>query len=272
MSAPRRRLAALLPALAVLQLSRAALRAEEPGSSAAEHVAPAAPANPMPAMGYTQMASMMGMDDTEATARVLAEQWEWREAARAPEGVWELQGWYGNDRDKLWIRSEGDWVSGAGAQARAEMFWDRIVSRWWSLQTGARYDVGDGPGRGWAALGLQGLAPYWFDLALTAYLGDAGALATRLHAETDLRLAQRWILQPEVELNAYDRPDRLRLQGSGVTDTDAGLRLRYELRREFAPYLGVAWQRQWGETAQLMRAAARSPGAVQWLLGVRFWL
>ena len=103
------------------------------------------------------------------------------------------------------------------------MLWDRIVTRWWSLQGGARYDFGGGAGKGWAALGVQGLAPYWINVEATVYAGDAGSLAARFKAETDLRFTQRLILQPELELNAYSRADRAREQGAGLSDVDAGL-------------------------------------------------
>jgi copper resistance protein B len=215
-------------------------------------------------------AGEMQMDDAARFGRILVDQLEWRDGDGAPGGVWEAEGWYGNDDDKLLLRSEGDWPAGAAANAaanapangRAELLWDRIFTRWWSVQGGARGDFGAGPGRGWAALGVQGLAPYWIDVQATAYLGSAGTLAARLKTETDLRFTQRLILQPELELNAYSRPDRARDQSAGLADLQAGLRLRYELRRELAPYLGVVWLRREGE-----------PSAEwQWLAGVRFWL
>jgi copper resistance protein B len=219
-------------------------------------------------------AGEMQMDDAARFGRILVDQLEWRDGDGAPGGVWEAEGWYGNDDDKLLLRSEGDWPAGAAGSAtanspanapasgRAELLWDRIVTRWWSVQGGARGDFGAGPGRGWAALGVHGLAPYWIDVEATVYLGSAGTLAARLKTETDLRFTQRLILQPELELNAYSRPDRARDQSAGLADLQAGLRLRYELRRELAPYLGVVWLRREGE----------SSAQWQWLAGVRFWL
>lgn len=250
----------------------AATGEDDPDSSAAAHVAPAAPASAMPDMPYPQMASIMNMDDASRFGRIIVDQWEWRDDAdRRGSGVWDAQGWYGGDYDKLWLRTEGDWPSEQAAQGRAELLWDRIVTRWWSLQAGARYDFGAGPGKGWAALGVQGLAPGWINVEATIYAGDAGSVAARFKAETDLRCTQRLILQPELELNAYSRADRAREQGAGLSDVDAGLRLRYEIRRELAPYLGVAWRQRSGESAQLLRAAGAVPDELQWLIGVRFW-
>jgi copper resistance protein B len=257
--------------LALLPLAGAAAQDDDVAPNAAGHVAPTAPTNAMPEMPYPQMAAMMDMDDSSRFGRILVDQWEWREGGGARSGVWDAQGWYGDDYNKLLGRSEGDWPTGAGAQGRAELLWDRIVTRWWSLQGGVRYDFGAGPGKGWAALGVQGLAPYWINVEATLYVGSAGAVATRLKAETDLRFTQRLILQPELELNAYARPDRARQQGAGLSPLDAGLRLRYEIRRELAPYLGLAWLQRWGESAQSPRAAGAAPGQLQWLLGVRFW-
>jgi copper resistance protein B len=207
--------------------------------------------------------AMTDMDDASLLGRVLVDQLEWREAGGAAAADWQAEAWYGGDYNKLWARSEGDWPEGDGARGRAELLWDRIATRWWSVQGGARYDFGAGPGKGWAALGVQGLAPYWIDIEATAYVGNAGALAARFKADTDLRLTQRLVLQPECELNAYSRADPARQQAAGLSDVDAGLRLRYEIRREFAPYLGVAWTHRPGDGA---------PGDQwQWLLGLRAW-
>jgi copper resistance protein B len=213
------------------------------------------------------LAAMMDMDDARPLGSVLVDQLEWRQADGAAAADWDAEGWYGGDYNKLWVRSEGDWRSDDGARGRAELLWDRIATRWWSVQGGARYDFGRAPGKGWAALGVRGLAPYWIDIEASAYVGNAGALAARFRAETDLRLTQRLVLQPECELNAYARPDPERQQAAGLSDVDAGLRLRYEIRREFAPYLGVAWTHRPGDGAPLLRGVPADQW--QWLLGIR---
>jgi copper resistance protein B len=236
---------------------------------AAEHVPPAPPAYTMPDMPYSQMASLMQMDDQQPVGRVLIDQLEFRDADAAPGGVWDAQARYGNDYDKVVLRSEGEWLSGASAQGRADLLWDRIISRWWSVQAGARADFGGGPGRGWAALGVAGLAPYWIDTEATVYLGDGGALAARLKMQTDLLMTQRLIVQPEFELNAYSRVDGAREQGAGLTDLSAGLRLRYAIRRSIAPYAGITWTRRFGATAQLVRDAGQVPDALQWVVGIK---
>jgi copper resistance protein B len=259
----RRRVGSLCAGLLTLAPWCVQAADSDPTAPAPARVAPAAPANAMPDVPYAQMAAMMDMDDASALGGVMLDQLEWREAGGAAAADWAAEAWYGGDYNKLWARSEGDWPGGDGARGRAELLWDRIATRWWSLQGGARYDFGGGPGKGWAALGVQGLAPYWIEIEATAYVGNAGALAARFKAETDLRLAQRLVLQPELELSAYTKPDAARQQAAGLSDVDAGLRLRYEVRREFAPYLGLAWTHRPG--------GGTPADQWQWLLGIRAW-
>jgi copper resistance protein B len=223
----------------------------------------------MPDMTYSQMASLMQMDDTEAFGRVLLDQLEYRDGEGTRSADWDAEARYGNDYDKAVLRTEGAWTSGVGAQGRADLLWDRIASRWWSLQAGGRYDFGAGPGRGWAAFGVAGTAPGWIQTEATAYLGNSGTLAARVKMETDLLLTQRLVLQPEVEVNAYTRPDVARAQGAGVSDLSTGLRLRYRVRRELAPYVGIAWTRRSAATARLLRDQDVVPDALQWTAGVR---
>jgi copper resistance protein B len=222
------------------------------------------------APGAAALADDMQMNDAGRVGQIVVDQWELRDNGAARGGVWQAEGWYGGDYDKLVVRSEGDRPSGAAVQGRAELLWDRIATRWWSLQAGARYDAGGGAGKGWAAVGARGLAPYWVDIEATLYLGSAGSVAARLKAQTDLRITQRLILQPELELNGYSRADRARLQGAGLSDIDAGLRLRYEIRRELAPYLGLAWARRVGDGAGAGERASET-AELQGLIGVRFW-
>jgi copper resistance protein B len=236
-----------------------------------QHVAPEPAPAPMPQMPHSVMAQTMQMDDSALTGRVLLDQLEWRHTDTGSAGVWEGGAWYGGDYDKLWLRTEGERVAGRTEEARVELLWDRIVTRWWDLQVGGREDFGNGPPRSWVAAGVQGLAPYWFQIEATLYLGDAGRTAARLRGEYQLLLTQRLIVQAEAEANLYGRPDPARELGSGLADLDAGLRVRYEVRRELAPYAGIAWRRLLGATAD--RARAAGVGAAEWqlLIGVRIW-
>ena len=130
---------------------------------------------------------------------------------------------------------------------------------------------GHGPAQTWAAVGLQGLAPYWFEVELTGYLSDAGQTAARLEADYELLITNRLILRPRIELNLYGKRNTARGIGAGLADTDVGLRLRYEWRREFAPYLGVSWRNTYAETRRLARTTGERPSQARLVAGVRLW-
>lgn len=138
-------------------------------------------------------------------------------------------------------------------------------------QLGLRSDSGGGPERRWLAAGVQGLAPYWFDVDVTAYLGEGGRTALRLSADYDILLTQKLILQPRVEASLYGQEDKEREIGSGLSSGSVGLRLRYELSRQIAPYIGVEWKGKYGATADLARSAGAPTEESQWVAGVRFW-
>jgi copper resistance protein B len=185
---------------------------------------------------------------------------------------WEVEGWHGSDVNKLWVRSEGEHGGGKLNDGDLEVFWNRNVTAFWSTQLGVRHDMGAGPQRQWAAVGVQGVAPYWLGIEATAYVGSSGRTAARLRADYELLFTQRLILQPELEANFYGRADRARGIGSGFTDATLGLRLRYEMRREFAPYIGVVWVRQFGATADFARNGAQPVFDRRWVAGLRLWL
>jgi copper resistance protein B len=233
------------------------------------HIPPAPPAKSMPDMSHHEMVDMMGMDDTASIGSVLIDRFEWRNATGGDAAAWEADAWYGGDYNKLWFKTEGERTHGQTHDARAELLWDRIVSRWWSLLAGVRQDFGAGPPRTWAAIGVQGLAPQWFAIDATLYVGEAGRTAARLQAQYELLFTQRLILQPELEANLYGTSDPQRGLGSGLSDVEIGLRLRYEFRREFAPYIGLSWTRAFGETADFRRADGEDTSDVRLVAGLR---
>jgi copper resistance protein B len=239
---------------------------------AGDQAQPANPVTDVHDMSYREMARMMDMDDAAAFGKLVADQFEWRHGDGAEGPAWDVQGWYGTDYNKLWFKTEGVRVGSVTEDGRVELLWDRIFSRWWSLQAGMRHDLGQGPPRNWLALGVQGLAPYFLQIETTGYVGDAGRTAARFRAEYELLFTQRMILQSEFELNAYGKDDPERHVGAGFSELQLGLRLRYEIRREFAPYLGVAWLRSLGKTAELVRTAGEDPSLLQIVAGIRFWL
>ena len=179
--------------------------------------------------------SMKGMDmaDKAPLGRVLIDQLEAYDGRAGGAQRWDAEAWYGNDLNKLWLRSEGDRRRGTLEEGDVEAFWNHAVAPYWSTQLGVRQDLGVGPGRSWAAFGVQGLAPYWFELEATGYVGQAGRTAARLRVTYELLLTQRLILQPEAEINLYGRNDPQRRIGSGVSDVQLGEAEEQARRRAF---------------------------------------
>ena len=185
--------------------------------------------------------------------------------------AYDVQAWYGGTYDRAALKAEGDVDSGKLQDARTELLWGHAVATYWDTQLGVRHDGGTGPGRGWLAFGVQGLAPYWFHVDATAYVGDQGRAALRFATEYELLLTQKLILQPRIEANLYGKRDAERDLGAGLSDLVAGLRLRYEIRREFAPYIGVEWAGKFGATANDTRAAGADVRETRLVAGLRFW-
>jgi len=211
------------------------------------------------------------MADNASMGMLLIDQLEAFHASDANGQTWEAEAWYGNDVNKLWLRTEGERSDGKLEDADLEAFWNRNIATFWSTQLGVRHDFGEGPSRTWAAFGVQGLSPYWFELEATVYVGQSGRTAARLRAEYELLLTQRLILQPEAEINLYGKDDPARRIGSGLSDVEAGLRLRYEVNRQFAPYIGVNLIRRVGSTADFAREDSQPVFDRQIVAGVRLW-
>lgn len=184
---------------------------------------------------------------------------------------WEGHYWRGADLHKLWLRSQGEHIDDRTTAADLEILYARSIAPWWELVAGARHDFHPRPARTFAAVGLQGLAPYKFEVEATAYFGESGQSAARLEAEYELLLTNRLILQPQLELNAYGKKDTRRAIGAGFSTLEAGLRLRYEFTRRFAPYVGLAHERALADTADLRRAAGEDASDTQLVVGLRLW-
>ena len=186
-------------------------------------------------------------------------------------GFYDLQAWYGRDYDRAVLKAEGTVDSNKLEEASTELLWGHAVATYWDTQLGVRYDSGDGPDRTWMAFGVQGLAPYWFEVDATAYVGDGGRTAANLEVVYDLLLTQKLILQPRIEADWYGKRDARRGLGSGLSEVKTGLRLRYEIRREFAPYLGVEWARKFGDTKDFAQASGQESSEAKFVAGLRFW-
>jgi copper resistance protein B len=217
--------------------------------------------------------SMPGMDmrDDAALGMLLIDRLEYFDGRGGNGVALDAQGWYGTDANKLWLKAEGEHGTGRLRDLRTEALWARPIGIYWNTQLGVRHDFGLGPGRTWAAFGVQGLAPYWFDVEATVYVGQSGRTAFRFESEYELLLTQRLILQPRFEANLYGRDDPQRGIGSGLSDAALGVRLRYEFTRKFAPYAGVEFERKFGRTADFARNAGEPAFDPRLVAGLRLW-
>lgn len=184
---------------------------------------------------------------------------------------YDIEAWFGQTYDRAVLKAEGDFEGGDLAEARTELLWGHAVAPYFDTQVGMRYDSGRGPNRAWLAAGIEGLAPYWFDLEVTGYLGESSRTALRVDASYEMLMTQRLILQPRLEANLYGKQDPERGLGSGLSDTTLALRLRYEVRRELAPYIGVEWINRYGGTEDAALDAGEDASDLRFLLGLRFW-
>jgi copper resistance protein B len=202
----------------------------------------------------------------------ILDQFEGRTDGRTPELRWSGEGWVGTDYDKFWVKTEGRRKSdGKVEDGQHEFLYSRAISTYFDLQGGLRSDIDSRRNRNWAALGFEGLAPHFFHVQGTTYVSNRGRLAARFEGSYDLLITQRLVLQPQVEINLYSKADPARLVGAGISEIDTGLRLRYEFDRKFAPYIGVAYEGKFGQTASLARRAGESTSGVRFTFGVRSW-
>ena len=198
---------------------------------------------------------------------------EHRDGSHGDSTYWEAQAWIGGDINKLWLKTEGSRANGETDDAELEAYYSRAVAAFWDAQFGARHDfsTADMPSRNWLGVGFKGLAPYMFEVDATAYVGNNGRTALRFKGEYDLLLTQRWVFMPELEMNAYGKADAERNLGSGLSDASLTLRVRYEIRRELAPYLGVMWTQKYGGTADIARNTGVPASEALYIAGIRAW-
>ncbi|OHC11815.1 MAG: copper resistance protein CopB [Pseudomonadales bacterium GWC1_66_9] len=202
---------------------------------------------------------------------LLFEKLEYQDADDGSALVWDASGWIGGDIDRLWLRSEGERTNGHTEQAELQALWGHAIGPWWELVGGLRQDFKPGSAQTWAAIGLQGMPFYGLETEITAYYGEGGQSSLRLEADYDILLTNRLILQPTMEANFYGRNNRERGVGAGLGEIEAGLRLRYEFTRQFAPYIGVSWGRLYGNSEDLARDEGEDEEEARFVAGIRLW-
>ena len=224
-------------------------------------------------IGLTHLLEMM---DWGRETYVLAEVLEF-----APDGIdrpvrYDLLGWAGGASNRIWAKADGEHGTQAGGgETELQLLYGRLLTPWWDGQVGVKVDAHYGEGststRTSLALGVQGLAPGWFEVEPTLFVSQYGDVSASLEASYDLLFTQRLVLAPRVELNASARRVPEFGIGSGLSDLELGGRMRYELHRKFAPYIGVNWHRRLGGTADFARDDGEPVSVTSLVAGVRTW-
>ena len=222
-------------------------------------------------LGATGHAAAMGNDDPVLFMAKL-DQLEVRRTDGKDPIVADGYVWIGKDLHKLWIKFDAEKVGAELEELETQFLYSRAVAPFWDFQVGWRRDHKPADQkRDWLAIGFNGIAPYLFDVDAQLFLGENGRAAARLNAEYELMFTQKLVLVPEFEINAYSKADPARGLGSGLSDMSLGLRLAYHLKREFAPYVGVNWDRKFGGTADYAKAGGDPSSDTQLVLGISAW-
>lgn len=212
-----------------------------------------------------------GGNDDPVLGKLMIDQFEKRYTDGKDPLILEADAWVGQDLNKAWFKIDAEHVNDELEEFEIQALYSRAIDPYWDLQVGWRHDDRPAPRRDWLAIGVKGLAPYWFETDAAVFIGGNGNINVRLQAEYEWMLTQRWVLSPEVEASLYSDDDPAHDIGKGLAKMQAGLRLRYEVRREFAPYVGVNWTGKFGDTADIAKVAGEDTRDLQFVLGVRAW-
>lgn len=212
----------------------------------------------------------MGIDDPLLFG-FQAEKFETRSKSGADPLVLDAEFWAGRDLEKVIAKLDLEKVSGITEEAEIQILYSRAIDPYWDMRLGWRHNAKPRPTRGYLAMGIDGVAPYQIETSVTAFAGEGGQLSLRVGTEYEYMVTQRWVLRPSLGFNLYSKNDDAVGIGSGLSDITAGLRLGYEVRREFSPYIGVHWSKKYGHTANLTRDEGGKVTDSQFVAGVRFW-
>jgi copper resistance protein B len=185
--------------------------------------------------------------------------------------VLEAEGWIGHDLNKLWFKSENGRADGSWEEAELQVGWRRALAPHWDFKLGARHDYRPNPSRNWVVIGFEGTAPYGIDIDAAMFIGESGHTGLRLKAEYELALTQNLTLVPDLEINAHGKDDEAVGAGSGFSDLSFGVRLMYGLTARVSPYVGVAWGRNFGNSADFARDEGEGDESTEFLLGIQAW-
>lgn len=222
------------------------------------------------ALLFTTNVAAMGNDDPLLTMLKI-DQLEITDITGNNNFAWDGQAWIGRDLNKFWIKTEGERAASETEEAQLQLLYSKAIAPYWDAQIGWRHDTRPTPNRDWLVLGIQGVAPYFFETDIAVFAGEGGIVGLRTEWEYELLLTQKWSLTPEIEANFFSKNDSEVGLGGGLSDIEISLRLRYEISREFAPYIGIEWQKSFGNTADFAREEGQLTSDAKWLTGIRFW-
>jgi len=211
-----------------------------------------------------------GMEDDPLVTKIMIDQLETRIVDGDDPLVLEAQAWIGYDLNKFVIKADIEQVNNETEELELQALYSRAVDPYWDLQVGVRQDQKPIE-RSWLAIGFQGVAPYWFEIDTALFIGESSQVGLRFSAEYEWMITQRWVLSPEIEFNIHSKDDEAVGTGSGLSDSQIGIRLRYEIKREFAPYIGINWNNKYGNTATFARNEGEEVSSTQFVAGIRAW-
>ena len=214
--------------------------------------------------------SLAAMGDDPLLGKFLLDKFETTDADGDAPLNWELDAWLGKDLNKFWVKSEGEHIDSETEQ-RNELLYSRAISPFWDVQMGLRQDRTDSVEREFISIGLQGLAPYLFDSSVSIVAGENDQFGLSAQFEYETMFTQRLILSSEIELDFWSENDQEIGVGSGISTAEIGLRLRYEIRREFAPYIGISWSKNYGNTATFAAEEGGELDSTLFVAGLRIW-
>ncbi|WP_290435608.1 copper resistance protein B [Aeromonas caviae] len=213
----------------------------------------------------------LSLADEHTFSSLLIDRLEYSNGREENYASYKALAWVGKDYQKIWFKSEGEYKNSL-QDTENQVLYGYATSAYWDILFGARYDTYQSRSdKGWLALGLQGLAPYWFEVDSSLFVDQHGLMLLSLEAEYDLLLTQKLILQPQAAMNIYSKDNDDMSVGRGISDISTGLRLRYEISRQFAPYIGVEWKTLAGNTYDLAKDHGESTSDTRFIAGARFW-
>ncbi len=209
--------------------------------------------------------SFAGGADDPLLSKVTIDEFEYQDNSEQ-NIAWDGNFWLGQDLNKLYFYSEGEKPKGAVSQSENQLVYSRAIASYWDIQAGVAYDKVSSSSQTWGVLAIQGLAPYFFETRGALLVGENGEVGLRLDVEYEALLTQKLILTPSLSADLYSKDNLNMAYGKGLSNITTGMRLRYEIKREFAPYVGFEWSKNFGNTADMNLLDERYAVA-----GVRIW-